>query len=200
MKIYILRHEDRTQDATMFSPLTKTGLDNAVELIDTIKDLDINIIYSSPFIRTLQTIYPYAKENNKKINVDYSLSEFQHESIIPKNSYSVRLPEYIAESFNCNNNYKTLFEPENFEYPEDEHKLNKRVKSFLTKLMKENLEKKCNILLVTHQAVCNSILKIATKYIDDVNIEFTYSYPKGKVTKVWDVDEWYFKPINWNYE
>ena len=34
MRLYILRHEDRTMDASFFSPLTKEGLDNSVKLID----------------------------------------------------------------------------------------------------------------------------------------------------------------------
>ena len=62
--------------------------------------------------------------------------------------------------------------------------------------MNEHLESRKKILLVTHQAVCNSILKIATKDLKDKH-NFTDSYPKGGVTKVWDVDEWVYKPINY---
>ena len=62
MKIYLLRHEDRTQDATFFSPLTKQGLENSVKLIKDLEKSNINIVYSSPFIRTLQTIHPYVKK------------------------------------------------------------------------------------------------------------------------------------------
>ena len=58
MKIYLIRHEDRTMDLTFFSPLTKIGLENSVKLITTFEKEKINTIYSSPYIRTLQTIYP----------------------------------------------------------------------------------------------------------------------------------------------
>ena len=34
MKIFILRHEDRTQDATFFSPLTSTGLEKSELLVE----------------------------------------------------------------------------------------------------------------------------------------------------------------------
>ena len=98
MKIYILRHEDRTMDCSFFSPLTKKGLENAISLISLLKEKKIGAIYSSPFIRTLQTVYPYSETNNIPINLEYSLSEFQHDEIIPKRSYCVRLPEYIANS------------------------------------------------------------------------------------------------------
>ena len=45
MKIYVLRHEDRTMDLTFFSPLTKNGLDNSIELIKHLEREKINIIY-----------------------------------------------------------------------------------------------------------------------------------------------------------
>ena len=67
MEIYIIRHEDRTMDASFFAPLTKEGLDKSVELINILQKEKIDKIYSSPFIRTLQTIYPYAKSIDKKI-------------------------------------------------------------------------------------------------------------------------------------
>ena len=66
MKIYLLRHEDRTMDLTFFSPLTKNGLENSVELIKHLEKEKIDTIYSSPYIRTLQTIYPYSKKYNIK--------------------------------------------------------------------------------------------------------------------------------------
>ena len=91
MKIYIIRHEDRTQDATMFSPLTLDGLDNSKKLIEEIYNLKINKLYSSPFIRTLQTVYPFSKKYNIKINLDYALAEIQHPDLIPSNSYKVYL-------------------------------------------------------------------------------------------------------------
>ena len=38
-------------------------------------------------IRTLQTIYPFSKESNIKVNVDYSLSEIQQPDLITPNSF-----------------------------------------------------------------------------------------------------------------
>ena len=118
MKIYILRHEDRTHDCTFFSPLTKIGLENSIKLIDILKKEKINTIYTSPFIRTLQTIYPYAKSNNIKLNIEYGMSEIHHEDIIAKKSVGINLPEYLAESFEYNPEYKTLIKSTDIVYPE----------------------------------------------------------------------------------
>lgn len=62
MKIYILRHEDRTIDCSFFGPLTKKGLINSGKLIDKLEKLNIDEIYCSPFIRTMQTIYPFVEK------------------------------------------------------------------------------------------------------------------------------------------
>ena len=158
MKLYILRHEDRTMDATFFAPLTKTGLDKSKELVDVLKKYKIDKIYSSPFIRTLQTVYPYSKDTDQKINIEYSLGEIQHPSIIPEKSYQVTLPEYIAESFNYNSKYTSAMEPSKYTYPEDDKIVANRVKQFITKLIDEEIDTEHNILLCTHQIVCNIIL------------------------------------------
>ena len=89
-----------TMDLTFFSPLTKNGLENSVELIKHLEKEKINKIYSSPYIRTLQTINPYSKKYNINPKLDYSLTELYQEDNIPKKSYQITLPEYIAESFN----------------------------------------------------------------------------------------------------
>ena len=170
MKIYILRHEDRTMDATFFSPLTQDGLDNSIKLIELLNKCYIDIIYSSPFIRTLQTVLPFSKSKGIKINLEHSLSEIQHPHLIPLKSYQINLPQYIAEQFNYNPAYMSCLNPSNHVYPEDEKNVNNRVKIFMAKVINEMASSKHNILIVTHQIVCNALLKLATKKMKDVNI------------------------------
>lgn len=197
MKIFILRHEDRTQDATFFSPLTSTGLERSEVLVDVLKKNKINKIYSSPFIRTLQTINPYCEKCGVKVNLEYSLSEIQHPVIIPEKSYQVRLPTYMAHNFNSNDKYKSLLDPIDHVYPEDEVNVSKRVRHFLNTLFNNKLNRSDNILLVTHQVVCNEILKIATKNMRGIDITSTFNYPRGGLTEVFNKDEWLFEPLNW---
>ena len=198
MKIFILRHEDRTQDATFFSPLTSTGLERSELLVDVLKKHKINKVYSSPFIRTLQTINPYCSKYNLKVNLEYSLSEIQHPLIIPEKSYQVRLPSYMANSFNYNDRYKSLLDPLDHIYPEDENNVSKRVRKFLNTLLNNKIERNDNILIVTHQVVCNEILKISTKKMNGIKIYSSFNYPRGALTQVFDKDEWLFEPINWD--
>jgi broad specificity phosphatase PhoE len=199
MKIFILRHEDRTMDGTFFSPLTQDGLENSIKLIDLLNKCNIDYIYSSPFIRTLQTIYPYSKSKGIKINPDHSLSEIQHPHIIPVKSYQINLPLYIAEQFNCNTSYTSILDPLYHMYPEDDKNVHNRVKNFITRLVSEKIETKYNIIIVTHQVVCNSLLKLSTKKIKDIKIDSAYNYPRGGLTKIFDTNEWLFQPLNWKY-
>lgn len=198
MKIYILRHEDRTQDASFFSPLTINGLENSKKLITYLDKIDINIIISSPFIRTLQTIYPYAKHHDMKVKLEYSLSEIQDTELISKNSAGTRIPEYMAKLFLYDPNYKSALQPEEVKYPETEKDIDVRIKNFLKIIINNYGKTDNNILLVTHQAICNKILQLVYKHSTlKPTKELLINYPKGAVTLIFEELNWTFKPINY---
>ena len=188
MKLYILRHEDRTQDCSFFSPLTKLGLDNSIKLISLLKNEKIDIIYSSPYIRTLQTIYPYSIKNNLKINLEYGLGEIQHQDIIAKKSTGLHIPEYIAQTFNYNSKYKSIIKPDEIKYPETLNDIDLRIKQLLKIILNNYFHTDHNILLVTHQSLCTFIAKIHDK-------KYNIDYRKGLLCKVYD-KEWLCKELN----
>lgn len=188
MKLYILRHEDRTQDCSFFSPLTKEGLDNSIKLIDILKKDNINTIYSSPYIRTLQTIYPYSIKNNIKVNLEYGLGEIQHQDIIAKKSTGLYIPEYIAKSFNYNPNYSSLLKPTEIKYPETIQDIENRVKQVLRNILVQHMDSDNNILLVTHQSLCTTMTKIHDK-------KFDIEYRKGLLCKIYD-NKWTCVKVN----
>jgi broad specificity phosphatase PhoE len=108
MRIYILRHEERTIDCTFFSPLTKNGLEKSNKLVNYLKNLNITDIYCSPFIRTLQTINAFVKTNpdKYKLKLEYGLIEIKHPDIIPPKSHNVELPIHLAQVFNYDPYYE----------------------------------------------------------------------------------------------
>jgi broad specificity phosphatase PhoE len=197
MKIYILRHEDRTQDCSFFAPLTETGLENSVKLVQFLKRENINKIYTSPFIRTLQTIYPYVKTSNLTVNIEYGLSEIYNEEIIPKKAVGIHLPKYLADSFKSNSKYVSIVKPNEIVFPEREVHLNQRVKKVLREIISSNCQLKSdtNILIVTHQAICCSILEIVTNATSPGKLHTPIQiYPKGQLTQVFDSNK---NPIHW---
>jgi broad specificity phosphatase PhoE len=187
MKIYILRHEERTKDASFFSPLTKQGHKNAQNLVNTLKKLNINKIYCSPYIRTLQTIYPYSYKYNIPINIDYGLVEILHESIIPAKSYDVELPDYMADYFNVNKSYYPLITNKDLEYPENDEKLLKRTKKIFKHIIDTNKHTHNNILVITHQGLCKNIINIKNK-IDE--------YKTGELSLIFDNYELCYKKVS----
>jgi broad specificity phosphatase PhoE len=191
MKLYILRHEDRTQDCSMFAPLTKNGLIRAEKLVPLLESIKIDIVFSSPFVRTLQTVKPYLKKGDKKVNIEYSLSEIHHEDIIPKKAYGMYLPEYIAEQYNYNPEYKSFIKPTDIIMPERFKNVDIRLKKFLGELFNEYITTDKTILLVTHQALCGSILHIVNKY-NKLDEEIINNYMIGQLTLVYN-NNWTYK-------
>jgi 2,3-bisphosphoglycerate-dependent phosphoglycerate mutase len=194
MKLYILRHEDRTNDCSFFSPLTKIGLENSKKLTKHLKEHKIDLIFSSPFIRTLQTIDPYVTENNLKINIEYGLSEIHNEDIISKKSVGLVLPEYLAEIFNHNPSYESRIKHNEITYPENIIHVKKRIKRVLKKIFNEYYNSEYNIILVTHQSLCCTILNIVNKH-QKIDEKIINNYNKGHLALVFD-NEWIYKPIN----
>ena len=195
MKIYILRHEDRTQDCSFFAPLTSLGLDNSDKLIEDLVKCDINLIYSSPFIRTLQTINPFSKNKKIKVNLEYGLSEIHHEDIIPKKAIGILIPEYLANYYNYNCSYKSVIKHTKIKYPEKYNDVVNRIKIFLKYLIKKFYNTNLNILLVTHQSLCCATLEIINKSLLNIDKRLITDYPKGKLSLVYD-NGWAFKLIN----
>jgi 2,3-bisphosphoglycerate-dependent phosphoglycerate mutase len=194
MKIYILRHEDRTQDCSFFSPLSLLGLERSNELIKYLENCNITMIYSSPFIRTLQTIIPFSKIKKIKINLEYGLSEIHHEDIISKKAVGISLPEYLSELYNYNCDYKSIIKHTKIKYPEKYEDVIKRMKIILKNLIINYADTNYNILLVTHQSLCCAVLEIVNKN-KSIDQHIITNYPKGKLALVFD-NGWDFKSIN----
>ena len=104
MKIYIIRHEDRTMDLTFFSPLTKTGLDNSVKLI---KDLE----------KSLEEVTRYSGFNrnpedpdSKPLNPTWEVNEFKADlrRLFGKFKGELKNPEFIKGVAEIMVNWKAL--------------------------------------------------------------------------------------------
>jgi broad specificity phosphatase PhoE len=198
MKIYLLRHEERGNETNIMTPLNYKGVENSEMLIDILKNENIDLIFSSPFVRTLQTIYPYSKEANIPINVDYSLSEYHSRRLIDREAYGKYLPNNILKLFNHNPNYRSLIKPDDIYYPETNLDCVSRVKSFLRYIIKHYKHTDKNILIVTHMHICLDILNIVNTKISKESKLGTISllfYDRGKITKIFDND-WVYEEIN----
>lgn len=146
-KIYLLRHEKRVKDISFSASLNENGLSDADSHVKKkLLKLDITEIYCSPFLRTLQTVAPFARETGMKVNLEWSLVES-----FP--AVDTRFPEF--EDI-INTDYVSFL-------PYDDKKATGSLANFLslqqnTRAFVDSLKPKGNILFVTHLPVINAIL------------------------------------------
>ncbi|WP_201713409.1 histidine phosphatase family protein [Rossellomorea arthrocnemi] len=72
--IYIVRHA-KAEGQPFHAPLTKAGERQAIQLADFLATRSIQAIYSSPFVRAVDTIAPFAKRTGLVIHEDDRLGE-----------------------------------------------------------------------------------------------------------------------------
>ena len=166
MKLVLLRHEQRDLcDPLFFSPLTHEGIfhSQSSSFIEKLHALNIDIIYSSPFERCIQTIGPYCLQYKKYLNIEYSLYEFLNDKkFLQEPVYNVsHIKDCYEKIINCD--YKSLLDTKDFTFSETDivvknesiNELYTRVSAFLKELIEDNKEQ--TILLVTHEGVIHQI-------------------------------------------
>lgn len=166
MKLILLRHEERGFDVSFFSELTINGTIRSNMLPSKLNNYKIDAIFSSPFIRTLQTIYPYAVANNRKINIEYGLYEYLHNPyfMISPWYYTVNDINNLKLKNIVNKKYKSIVKLEDFYVLEDEEHLEKRIIEFFNFLNIKYRNK--TVLLVSHMGVINKIKDLYIKKTD----------------------------------
>lgn len=177
MKLYILRHFERDiNDPSFESQLLKIGINNSLKKISTLKNIEINTIISSPFLRCIQSVDLFSKLENININIDYSLCEYftkiqeQYKKI-----YIIPIEWY--KSFNIINKVNQKYNLE--ETMED---CIKRVNIFMDDIIQKYKNSDKNILLVTHMTIVNIILNyFDKKHYENIEINFERNYDMGKL-------------------
>jgi broad specificity phosphatase PhoE len=170
MKVILLRHEDRELDMGFNSNLTDQGIYNTIKLSEKLKELNINHIYSSPFIRTLQTIYYYAFNYNNKVNVEYGLYEYLHNPYFLINPSIYDISNIKDEDLKSiiNNDYISNIDINDFYVLENEIELQKRISIFFNYLIEKYKDTNDTILIVSHKGVIN---KIKSMYFKKTNMK-----------------------------
>lgn len=157
MILYLVRHGESEANKNNFHhtpevPLSELGLQQAHNTAKRFKNIDIDLIYSSPLMRAKQT----AEIINKKIKVPIEywddLSEMRQPSEIRGKSVDdeevIKIKQLIAEN-NCISNYH-FSDEENFQ------DINDRVKKVLTYL--ENNHSNQTVLCVSHSIYIKAII------------------------------------------
>jgi broad specificity phosphatase PhoE len=168
MKLLLLRHEERGINPGFFSELTDNGVVNSCFIPDLLNKFNIDVIFSSPFLRTLETIYQYSKKYDKKVNVDYGLYEYIHNIYFKINNWYYTVNDIEDEELKSivNRQYISIVNKNDFEILENEKSLEKRIIKFFNYLISNYYDK--TVLLVSHKGVIN---KIKDLYVKKTNID-----------------------------
>lgn len=147
--LYLLRHEERNKsDISFDSPLTEVGLQNArTKVCGKLAPASLDIIYCSPYLRTLQTIQPHCVQTGAKVNLDWSIAE-----LMPADAkYYPQFHSIVNEGYQSFTPYQASDESGAVRFDD----IAQRVGPFL-----DSLDRNKNILLVTHLPIINVILSL----------------------------------------
>ena len=202
MKIYFLRHEDRYPTISFFTPLNHNGKTNAIKLVKDLEKIKITKVYSSPYLRTLQTIEPFINSNKISVNLENSLRETNILNGIPEKEKSMELPIELYKQFSINKDYKSYLKIEDVMYPETMDVVKSRFNKFLKHLIEKYHKTNERILLVSHSGIIEGLIRKMEKKEDLKILKKIkpYHYPLGKITLIVDEKRLVFKEENWSLE
>ena len=164
MKIYILCNFNEIDVDDFSSSLDIEGLKKADDIIQNLSDLKIDKIYCSPYLKTIQTIYPFCSKSNKHINIEPTFHDTMFNPI--KTTVGVHISRRYTNHFGysyffdqINIHYKSKLFSSNISLKETETAVKNRIFPFLYNLCFRYKDKNKNILIVTHKNIKNFIMK-----------------------------------------
>jgi histidinol-phosphate aminotransferase len=169
-RFYLLRHEERNSSLSYGTVLTKQGYEKAKKI-----NIPFGTIFSSSYVRCIQTILPFAKNNNVMIYLDYSLDEYEciEDKIYFENDTiegrEVLLSEY-SQYYNKENTQLLKKNKQIFNKSFDTYDSKKTdIMNFLIYLWKQNTINQ-NYIICSHQTTLAILIKIITFNINDIPI------------------------------
>ncbi len=142
-------------------PLDEKGIKQAEETAVRLMSEQIDYIFTSPFLRTLQTANAIAEKKGMKFNVETGFSEWLKSDEF---SYKPELPspDEMAEKFPfLNTSYESVTPSA---YPESRNELDKRTEKVLSEIINKY---NGNILIISHGSPIKSIYKSLINVVPD---------------------------------
>jgi broad specificity phosphatase PhoE len=133
-------------------PLSAWGWQQILELTPQLLHLPIDQLYSSPYLRALQTAYPLSRAWNLKICIENGLREWLHPEWSPSLPATLPLADKMAQVPGIDVNYRASLDPL---YPELIAALEHRATQVAERLV---VNASGCIAIVTHRHTMSSIL------------------------------------------
>ncbi|MCY7367496.1 MAG: histidine phosphatase family protein [Chamaesiphon sp.] len=162
-------------------PLSAAGFDQANSLAQQLSQVQIDCIYTSPFLRTIQTAEPLARLLQLPIRLEWGLCEWLCQDWTAGFPETTPVDELIRYYPNIDDAYQSLVMPF---YPETVQELDARITIIAGKLIQCNSK---NILAIAHKG---SVLGIAATLTGN-DLWRTYDLGCGEIIElVWTEGRW----------
>jgi broad specificity phosphatase PhoE len=154
MPVYVIRHEIRcSNDPSFFSPLTAEGKQNAIALIQKLDSLKIEHVFSSPFLRCIQTVLPYCWKYGINMRIENSLYECLSSTRFTTSDIQTTMSSETKIALGIQNGYKSWTHLDEIKL--DQYPL-KRVEDFV-EYVRTMFSPTSSVLICTHMDCINTI-------------------------------------------
>jgi broad specificity phosphatase PhoE len=155
-------------------PLSSQGIDRAIWLAEKFNGVPIDRIFTSPFLRAVQTAEPLARSLQLPIQLEWGLCEWLCQDWTPDLPKTTPVGELMQYCPNINDEYRSLVMPC---YPETIGELNIRLNTIAHKLIEDNCQ---NLLAIAHKGSITGIVAALTGEDEWRN----YDLPCGGIIKL----------------
>ncbi len=187
--IWLVRHADRLDfiqpewfETALYPydpPLSSLGLKSAIALAHKLSQAPIQRVFTSPFLRTIQTADPLAQRLQVPIQLEWGLCEWLCQDWSPALPDTTPINNLKKDYPSIDCSYQSLVLPC---YPETPEELDARTNIVAHKLVQNNLE---NILAIAHKG---SILGMTAALTGD-DYWRNQDLPCGGIVKLIRVDD-----------
>jgi broad specificity phosphatase PhoE len=137
-------------------PLSSQGFDRANQLAHALGGVDIDRIFTSPFLRTIQTVEPLARLRQLPIQLEWGLCEWLCQDWTPELPKTTPMDELLQRYPNIDGAYQSSVLPC---YPETVGELDTRLNNIAHKLIQDNAE---HVLAIAHKGSVLGIVAALT--------------------------------------
>lgn len=137
-------------------PLSELGQSQANALAEQLKDEQIDRIYCSPFLRTIQTAHPLAQILELPIHLEWGLCEWLCADWSPSLPNLNPVAESMRSHPRIDDRYESVINPS---YPETLDELSLRTSMVANQLVQSNFQ---NILMIAHKGSTLGIVAALT--------------------------------------
>jgi broad specificity phosphatase PhoE len=162
-------------------PLSAEGLARSIVIAEELSQFSIDLIFTSPFLRTIQTVDPLARMLQLPIRLEWGLCEWLCQDWTSALPETTPIDKLTVDYPNIDSAYQSLVVPC---YPETQAELNARTNIIAHRLVQSNAQ---NIVAIAHKG---SVLGIVAALTGN-DVWQTADLPCGGIIKlVWSKHRW----------